>query len=182
MCHCVQWHYNNQHINEQFTAWTCKFLATLIILSVYVGHKSMLQSLEEIEQKTLKRWKRWRESAKQSKLVQAVTLNCIQGVSGSDLDWYTDSCGYILYGLPQSLQICTNVLFFFLHLSSQCVFLIRTINFNISQTHRLLYNIIYLWATCFDCFQSSSGPTKNKFNAYLIYRALWDPTHLHMIL
>jgi hypothetical protein len=70
---------------------------------------STLQSSEEIEQKTLIRRKRLRESAKQSKLVQAVTLNCIQGVSGSDLDWYTDSCGYIFYGLPQSLQVCTKV-------------------------------------------------------------------------
>ena len=39
---------------------------------------------------------------------------------------------------------------------------------------------LYLWATYFDCFQSSSGPTKNKSKAYLIYRALWDRKRLHM--
>jgi hypothetical protein len=45
---------------------------------------------------------------------------------------------------------------------------LRTINFNISQTLHLLYNVIIFLATCFDRFQSSSGPAKNKSNAYLM--------------
>ena len=52
----------------------------------------------------------------------------------------------------------------------------NTYNFNVSHTHTNYYTIqVYLWATCFDSFQSSSGPTKSESKAYLIYRALWDP-------
>ena len=55
-------------------------------------------------------------------------------------------------------------------------------NFNISQDTTIYYIIkLYFWATCFDCFQSSSGPTKNKCIFYLLYRAPWDPKTLRMI-
>ena len=109
MCPRDQWNCNTQDIYEPFTAWTWKCLTVIAVLNVYVCHTSILQSLEETEQKTPIRRKRWKESAKQSKLVQELTLNCIQRVSGSDLDWYTDSCGYIFHDFPQSLHKCTNV-------------------------------------------------------------------------
>jgi hypothetical protein len=56
-------------------------------------------------------------------------------------------------------------------------------NIIISHTRQFIITIqLYLWATCFDCFQSSSGPAKSKSKAYLICSALWDPKRSYMIL
>ena len=70
---------------------------------------------------------------------------------------------------------------FFLHKSSRCALLIHITCYQ-SYTPIYYTTQLYLWATCFDCFQSSSGPTKSKSKAQLICRALWDPKRLHMIL
>ena len=52
---------------------------------------------------------------------------------------------------------------------------------NISQNTTGHYIKYYFRATCFDSFESSSGPLRNRSKFINVYGALWDPERLQNV-